>query len=128
MSEERQTLRQQLEFIGLSLAVWSMGLFPYKALRHLARPLGDLVCLLDSRGRRVARANLDAVFQDRISSSRKSQITRASYQVFARTILELFWSMNLTPENVKAMGTIEGLEAPFHRDNKQPVILSLIHI
>src|SRR5262249_43245298 len=61
--------------------------------------LGSLGAMLDRRGRRVALSNLRVAFGDEISSERRAQIVRESYQHFARTMLDFFWSPRLTSQN-----------------------------
>jgi lauroyl/myristoyl acyltransferase len=41
-------------------------------------------------------SNLWVAFGDEISSDRRAQIVRESYQHFARTMLDFFWSPRLT--------------------------------
>ena len=55
--------------------------------------------MLDRRGRRVALSNLRVAFGDEISAEGRAQIVRQSYQHFARTMLDFFWSPRLTSQN-----------------------------
>jgi KDO2-lipid IV(A) lauroyltransferase len=122
------TLRQRLEYLGLSAAVWLVGRLPYAALRRIAVVLGALVYSLDSRGRAVALANLDAAFGEKFSPARKRQIARGSYQSFARSMLELLWSPNLTREFTEKIFRITGVEpGSFHYDPNQAVIYVCLH-
>src|SRR5688572_2205600 len=105
------TFRQRLEYLGLNSLVRLVGALPYGALRPLANFLGAVVHAFDRRGRAVALANLDAAFGDAFSPARKKQIARSSYQTFARTMLELFWSPGFTREFAERMDICEGLEA-----------------
>lgn len=65
----------------------------------MARGMGSVVCFFDKRGRKTCRENLVAAFQGKLSEEEIRRITRGSYQTFARTFLDLFWSSKLTPEN-----------------------------
>lgn len=103
------TFRQRLEFFGLSVAAWTVGRLPFSWLRPFANFLGALVCLVDTRGRKVAEANLTTAFGE-MDPRRRSQIARRSYQSFARTMLELMWSPNLTREVLARHTTVEGLD------------------
>lgn len=96
-------------------------------MRRFAIPLGTLVWALDGRGRRVARANLDAAFEDTLPTAEKARIARASYQGFARTMLELFWSPNLTAEFLAKISRTEGLDQFIGQDSSQPVIYLCLH-
>lgn len=128
MAEPAPTLRQRLEAAGLDGLVRLIGLLPYGALRRLANFLGALVYQFDARGRRVALANLDAAFGETFSPERKKEIARGSYQTFARTMLELFWSPRFTKEFADRMVICEGLENfECHRDAKAAVIYPCLH-
>jgi len=92
-------IRYRLEWLGLKAASKVVPLLSRKACYHLALLLGSLAASLDRRGRRVALSNLRVAFGDEISSDRSEQIVRESYQHFARTMLDFFWSPRLTSEN-----------------------------
>lgn len=81
-----------------------------KACYRLAGVAGALAAQLDRASRRVALANLAAAFGDEFSPTRRAQIVRESYQGFARTMLDLFWSPRLTSENFRDYIEFEGLE------------------
>jgi lauroyl/myristoyl acyltransferase len=66
--------------------------------------LGSLGAMLDRRGRRVALSNLRVAFGDEISAEGRAQIARESYQHFARTMLDFFWSPRLTSQNFSRYG------------------------
>jgi len=122
------TFRQRLEYLGLSALVGIMSCFSFPMLRRVAHVVGALVYNLDWRGREVALANLDAAFGDTFSPDRKKQIARGSYQTFARTMLELFWSANLNSESAARIATFEGLEHdPCHLDPNQAVVYLCLH-
>lgn len=131
MSEETArpvSLAHRLQYAGLSSLIWLIGRLPYSALRHVANFLGSVVYLFDARGRAVSLANLDAAFGETFSPKRKRGIARASYQNFARTVLELFWSGNLTPEVAHRVADFEGLdEDPCHHDSKLSAIYVSLH-
>jgi lauroyl/myristoyl acyltransferase len=72
---------------------------------------------VDERGRSTALENLRAAFGDKYSPADRERIARASYQNFARTMLALFWSPNLTNDRWKKVLRVEGLDSdPCHRD------------
>lgn len=78
---------------------WVLPRLPRRVIMMIARGLGALACLADSRGRRTARQNLRAAFKGQLTDPEVRRITRGSYQTFARTFLDLFWSSKLTAEN-----------------------------
>src|SRR5438094_3797840 len=82
-------IRYRLEWLGLKFATKFLPLLSRKACYRLALCLGSLGAMLDRRGRRVALSNLRVAFGDEISSERRAQIVRESYQHFARTMLDL---------------------------------------
>lgn len=122
------TFRQRLEYYALSLAIWVIQRLPYRLLQPLAFVLGAIVYAVDRRGREVALANLDAVFGSSFTMARKRAIARASYQNFGRTMLELFWSPNFTPEFAAKIVDLEegGFAAP-QDDPSRPVIFLCLH-
>lgn len=78
---------------------WLLPRLPRKVIMVTARGLGSLAYFADSRGRRTARQNLRAAFRGELSEPEVRRITRGSYQTFARTFLDLFWSSKLTADN-----------------------------
>src|SRR4051794_33754632 len=92
-------IRYRLEWLGLKAATKVVPFLSRKACCRLALLLGSLAAILDRRGRRVALSNLRVAFGDEISAERRGQIVRESYQHFARTMLDFFWSPRLTSEN-----------------------------
>lgn len=122
------TLRQRLEYVGLSTLVWLVGRLPFAALRHLADFLGALVYIFDWHGREVAQANITAAFGDTLTPARKRAIAKGSYQTFARTMLELFWSPNLTKAFAEKIVDAGGMDLhPCHKDPGQAVIYLCLH-
>jgi lauroyl/myristoyl acyltransferase len=87
---------------GLKFATKFVPLLLRKVCYRLALLLGSLAASLDRRGRRVALSNLRVAFGD--ESERRAQIVRESYQHFAHTMLEFFWSLRLTSQNFSRYG------------------------
>ncbi len=127
-STTQPTLRQRLEYAGLSSLVWVVGKLPYRSLRAIADFLGGIVYWADVRGRKVALANLDAAFGDSMSPEKKRRAACGSYQTFARTMLELFWSPNLTEKLCHELAEFEGLDLdPCHRDYSRSAVYVCLH-
>lgn len=96
----------------MATAAWLLPRLPRGCILALARGIGTLAYLLDGRGRRTALENLRVVFGEEFSMQRRAEIARGSYQNFARTFLDLFWSARLTRENWPEYVTIHhGAEA-----------------
>lgn len=72
--------------------------------------LAGIVWVCDPRGRKVALANLEAAFGETMSADRRREVAFGSYATFARTMAELFWAPNFTPEAMARWVKIEGLE------------------
>ncbi|HEY5769656.1 MAG TPA: hypothetical protein VIS71_07410, partial [Terrimicrobium sp.] len=128
MSDFTPTLRQRLEFLGLSSLVWLIGRLPYRSLRHIANALGTIVFFFDKRGKEVALANLDAAFGNARPPEEKRRIAAGSYRTFARTMLELFWSPNLNERVARRIARFEGLELDScHKDARQAAVYLCLH-
>ena len=103
-------IRYRLEWLGLKFATKFLPLLSRKACYRLALLFGSLGAMLDRRGRRVALSNLRVAFGDEISAEGRAQIVRESYQHFARTMLDFFWSPRLTSQNFSRYVEFENRE------------------
>jgi Kdo2-lipid IVA lauroyltransferase/acyltransferase len=105
-----------------------VGRLPYSWLRQIAKMLGALVFAFDGRGRQVALANLDAAFGDSRTFREKRRIALGSYQTLARSMLELFWSPNLTASVARRIARFEGLDLDScHKDPRQAAVYLCLH-
>lgn len=98
--------RHILEASLLAAAVWLVPLLPRRLVVWSSFGLGRLAYLLDKRGRETALENLRCAFGHQYSPAQRRCIARGSYQVFARTFLDLFWSAGLTDESWQQYFTI----------------------
>lgn len=122
------SLRESLEFTGLDLARRLVPLLEHPAIGSLARFLGALVCAADTRGRRVAVANIEAAFPGRYPPARRAAIARESYRTFARTMLELFWAPNINDSFVRRVVEFQGVrEAVEGLEPGRPSIYCCLH-
>lgn len=94
-------VRYRLEWLGLVAMLKLVPLLSRKACYSLGGWTGALAARFDARGRRVALSNLAAAFGEEFSPARRAEIVRESYQHFARTMLDLFWSPRLNSENYR---------------------------
>lgn len=92
-------LRYSIEIKLLDLAVWLLPRVPRHVLMVLSRVLGRLAYWLDARGRTTALDNLRCAFGDQYTPAQRAKIACGSYQVFARTFVDLFWSPQLRADN-----------------------------
>lgn len=103
-------IRYRIEWLALKAVATIIPLFSRKACYQLAQIIGALAAKFDRRNRRVALSNLQAAFGDNLSPDRREDLVRESYQHFARTVVDLFWSPSLTRENYSRYIDVENLE------------------
>jgi KDO2-lipid IV(A) lauroyltransferase len=102
--------RYRLEWLALQGAAKIVPLLSHNACYRLAQAIGALAAALDRAGRRVALSNLQVAFGDELSPRRRAEMVRESYQHFARTVVDLFWSPSLTSKNYSRYIDVENLE------------------
>src|SRR5437763_1207465 len=122
-------IRYRLEWLALKSATKFVPILSRKACYRLALLLGSLGASLDRRGRRVALSNLRVAFGDEISAERRAQIVRESYQHFARTMLDFFWSPRLTSQNFSRYVEFENRERWDEENTRpgKPVVVGCYH-
>jgi Kdo2-lipid IVA lauroyltransferase/acyltransferase len=103
-------IRYRLEWLALKTVAAVIPLFSRRACYHLGQSIGALAAKFDRRNHRVALSNLEAAFGDELSPARRAELARESYQHFARTVVDLFWSPSLTRENYSRYIEVENLE------------------
>jgi lauroyl/myristoyl acyltransferase len=103
--------RYWMEELGCLFLAWGVPKLSRRACVRLANGLGHLASQIDRRGRTVALDNLACAFGDRYTPRQRLEITRASYQNFVRTMLDLFWAQRLTADNFQQWIEVEGFEA-----------------
>jgi lauroyl/myristoyl acyltransferase len=91
--------RHRLEWLAVSALGRVVPLLPRIVCYSLGRVIGAAAARLDRAGRRVALANLTCAFGDSMSAAERESTARESYQHFAQTMLDLFWSPRLRPDN-----------------------------
>jgi KDO2-lipid IV(A) lauroyltransferase len=102
--------RYRLEWIGVVFATKLIPLLSRKACFYFAGFLGAVISIFDRKGRKVALSNLEVAFGQQYSSGERRKILRHSFQCFAQTMLDLFWSPRLTPENFRRYIKLENFE------------------
>ncbi len=120
-------LRFRLEFWGLLIFGNLVRILPLAWLRPIARLAGAAVFALDRHGSAVALANLESALGDALPPARRKAIARESYQNFARTMLELFWSPNLTAETAARIARFEDRGGNLKRTDGRPIICVCLH-
>jgi KDO2-lipid IV(A) lauroyltransferase len=120
--------RHRLEAFAVSVLAKLIPLMPRSMCYHVAQIGGALAAQFDRAGRRVAFANLSLVLGAEISAEGREQLVRESYQNFARTMLDLFWSPRLTSQNFRDY--IEFDHAQFRAvgiEPEQPFVFGCYH-
>ncbi len=119
--------RHRLEWLALALAAQVVPLLPRSLCTALGNGLGSLAYLIDSRSREVALSNLKAAFGDKMSDRERQETARQSFRQFARTMLELFWSINLDAENLGRYVEMENLAEIKAIAQRGPLIVAVPH-
>lgn len=105
-----KSFRHRLERLGIDALAWAIPRLSRRRCVRLGNALGAIAYLADARGRAVALANLECAFGERLTPEQRRALARASYRNFLRTMLDLFWAQNLTPENWREWMLVEGFE------------------
>ena len=122
-----KTIRYRLEWAGLLFVAKLIPLLSRKACYQLALGLGTLMSIVDRHGRKVALSNLEVAFGDRFSQRERKQITRESFQHFARTMLDLLWSSRLTAENFSQYIELENFEETQRYGPERSIMIACYH-
>jgi lauroyl/myristoyl acyltransferase len=99
-----------MEWLAVKAGGGFVPLLSRGACSRLAQIIGRLAAILDQRNHRVAMSNLEAAFGDRFSAAERADVARTSYEQFARTIFDLFWTPRLTPQNFSRYAVFENLD------------------
>ncbi|MGI9240395.1 MAG: lysophospholipid acyltransferase family protein [Verrucomicrobiales bacterium] len=91
--------RYRVEWLLVATGAWLVPHLPRWLMLRLAKCLGSLAYVFDKRGRTTALENLRVVFGDEKPEAERRAIAKRSFQLFARSMLDLFWGVNLTAEN-----------------------------
>ena len=100
-------LRYKLEWLCLQLLYTLIPLLPRKAAHGLSKGLGSLGFTVDKRGRNIAIENLTLIFGEEKNESEIRTLAKKSYQSFAQTVVDQFWSKRLTADSIETYCSIE---------------------
>ncbi|MFV1994968.1 MAG: lysophospholipid acyltransferase family protein [Verrucomicrobiales bacterium] len=92
-------LRYRIEWLGVLALARGIPLLSRRGVLRLSRGLGWLAFRFDRRGRETALQNLEAVFGSEKTESEIREIALRSFQNFARTVCDQFWSSRLSSDN-----------------------------
>jgi len=113
MTERRAVGRRTSYWILRNVARTVDGLariLPLSWLRAIATGLAYLTYLLCPSRQRMARENIRRVFGDQFSAAQRHSIVLQSTINICKTMIELFKMRYMTPEQVKALVSLEGAE------------------
>lgn len=82
---------------ALMVVVRIFAALPSRWVLNVADTLGNALYFIDARGRRIARQNLDAVYQGDKSRKEKAAIARAGFRESARAIALMLHCHPMTP-------------------------------
>ncbi|MCF6312085.1 MAG: lysophospholipid acyltransferase family protein [Verrucomicrobiales bacterium] len=99
MASSLKQIRYRIEWLAIKFLKATMPLLPRRGILYLANTLGYLAYWADSKGRHTAHANLDAALAQTHDQEQRTVIAKQAYKIFARTMLDQFWSSRLTAEN-----------------------------
>ncbi len=94
--------------VRLGLAV--IPRLPRQLVLGLAAGAGMAGYCLACQSRRVALANLDIAFQDKLSARAKQRIARQAFGTMARTVLDMFWFSRHTQERLARYVSFDAAE------------------
>jgi lauroyl/myristoyl acyltransferase len=120
-------IRYRLEWVGVKALGWLIPRLSRRGCAMLARGVGAAAFALDTHGRKVTLANIEAALGDEYSPKEQVRIGRASYQSFARTMLDLFWAPRLARVGGEKYVDVVGLEHFDAQLGKPCVVLCAHH-
>jgi KDO2-lipid IV(A) lauroyltransferase len=106
---KRGTAQTALEYATARTLLTGLGLMPRAAAVATAQGLARVAYLFGGRLRRTGERNLELAFPE-LSSKERERILRASYQSLGRLLGEFSHLPRVTPEALRRLVTIEGLE------------------
>ena len=128
MRSRWKRFRYQLEWFGLVLATKLVPLLSREVCFYLAGFLGSFISIFDRHGREVALSNLEVAFGNQYSLQERRRIVRDSFRHFARTMLDLLWSLRLTRENFSRYIEMENFRETEQGTNpERSIIIACYH-
>jgi KDO2-lipid IV(A) lauroyltransferase len=115
---------ERFERMGLAV-LRNVSRLPYPVLRGLGNLSGSIAWWLAAPRRRVALTNLRLCFPDWTEAQRR-QVARDHFRLFMRSFFERFVFWYGSPERIRSLGRIEGIEH-FEAHHGRPMILLAPH-
>ncbi|MEM8952739.1 MAG: lysophospholipid acyltransferase family protein [Verrucomicrobiota bacterium] len=102
-----KNIRYRCEWLGIWLLSNAIPLVPRTLVLLGAKGLGLMAYHLDKSGRTTALENLHAAFGNDLNDKERRRLAKLSYQSFARTVCDQFWTRRITKENFSKYCRIE---------------------
>ncbi len=103
----KRRVRRPFEWAGIYLAMLVFTRVPYRWLLAICDAASAIGYRLDSRGRKLSRANLRVIFGDRRLPERHEElIIRRAYRNMMRTLGYIFWSSRHSAARAKVTGRL----------------------
>ena len=108
MKSPVKQLRYYLEWVAIKCMKLLIPLVPRALLLPIAKNLGTAAYIFDRRGRKTGIANVRAVNKlKKLSKSNSEELILKSYQQFALSMCDLFWSSNINKTNYSKFIQVE---------------------
>jgi len=108
-SPRLDALRFPVEAALVRAVMAGVSLLPMSAVRSLGHGFGRFMFWVDGGHRRIALANLARAFPLRSAAERRA-LAKAMYAHFGALVFELLRFRSLTPDQMKALMEVEGVE------------------
>lgn len=123
--ELKRSLRLPIIWLGIGLGLLAFGVLPRKWMLKVCDFVSGIYYLFDSKGKRLARENLDIIFAEKpLSEVAKKKIIRRSYRNMSRTVGHAFWTSINARSRVEISGEMCEVGHKFLQANKPAVTVS----
>ncbi len=120
-----RALRRPFEWLGIGLGYLVLSSLPRRAMLSVCDFVSAVMYRFDSKGRRHAAENLDAIFgPGALSAARRERIVRRSYRNMARAVGHAFWTCRRAVERAKEAGEVAPEVRAFLAANRPAVTVS----
>lgn len=118
-------MRLPIIWLGIGLGLLAFGVLPRKWMLKVCDFVSGIYYLFDSKGKRLARENLDIIFAEKpLSEVAKKKIIRRSYRNMSRTVGHAFWTSINARSRVEISGEMCEVGHKFLQANKPAVTVS----
>ena len=86
-----------------------LGRLPFRCRRFLGRIIGDVMRLITKKRRHIVERNLQSVFPQ-LPAADREKILRAHFCHLGEGVMDTFWSLTASPQELSSRITLEGLD------------------